>query len=436
MDERRLRDELRTIDRAVRPDDEFAAQLLSRLLVEARLWPAAAVPGARRSLLRRRWLGGLAMALLATGLVAGAILSQRQNEPLACEPALIEHARAAAGAAPSYRYVVVAQVVVPGLPPRQGTIRIDGAYASPGHVHEVFTTDVPLLVSETLRDGNQVWHKQLSWAGGWIVGRPYREDVTLPHVDAIPAGPALFALDGLLDRAPGFEWLAAPVGEGACRLSGRYVWSTRNDARQLLEVDVQLASGLPVSVRNRLEGFVNAGQDLDWDVRHEFDYSAEAATIPAPGPGELAATIDPNLLSFTPRRVIREGESAVVDGVRVTVLEVGEAADYEGSTPMPGNVYVQVKLRYEGVEGSRPVLGAGDWTATHERCLLCHLARRSIADGPQPILPSHVNFGAGMVMEGWWVAEVPANGRVAVLGGRPVSNALLEAPLEIVVRDE
>lgn len=126
-------------------------------------------------------------------------------------------------------------------------------------------------------------------------------------------------------------------------------------------MSVDLETGLPATVRNELIGFTNTGENRDWLVTHTFDYG-QVPAIQAPTPAQVVPT--PDFGDWTPpprQRIDRQG-SAIHEGLRVTASDVAELADYEGSTPMPGNVFLKVKLRYEALEGTRPVWGAAaDW---------------------------------------------------------------------------
>jgi hypothetical protein len=363
-----------------------------------------------------------------------------QESPAAeCAPGIIDEVRTALEDVPGYTYDVTG-TLSPSLDDADIAVAIDGGFAAPSSVHERYVgqKSIALMVGEGKRVGDEAWWSPLDGGDGeevppsaWIPGAPPKYFVELPNVISLPPNPALFALDGLVDQAPAFDWAVNRSEAGTCELVGRHVWSERNGAEQMLIVAVDTETALPISIRNTLTGFTDNGESRDWNIVHTFDYGSQP-TIEAPTRDQVPPTPDFGDWTPGPRQIIDREGSATFEGLRVTASDVAEVADYEGSTPMPGNVYLQVKLRYEALEGTRPVVGAGDWMPLIEGFAPGGGTGPPYhVDGGPELLRSDLRFSAGDVMEGWIVLEVPPTGEVKLYG---FGGGYADARVEIVLR--
>nr|MBA2556061.1 hypothetical protein [Chloroflexota bacterium] len=437
MHDDRLRRLLGALDEPATPDSAFADRLYTQLATDLRLEEAArpvrrpllrwlnpsAEVAAPRAASRRR--GPWALVLVGAVLlgVGGFAALATQRTGFSCTSEAIHDVRAALERVHGYTYTVSGTIRFPN-DTDQYEIQTEGAYAAPDRARERFRPegDLPLYngqlgVSELVQVGSARWFRSEPIVPGgheWFDDGGRTLDPDLPNLGIHPPDTASFVLDGWSAEAVEFTWVVEADTEqqsADCILHGRRVWSVENGAVQDVTAWVNDQTGLPTRLRHELTGFQLGGAERsrDWRLDYDIVYPDDAPIIVPPAADDIypVESFDHGLF-FPPGRVVLavEGTAVLGDGggyLRITASDISEVQSYPGSTALPWNRFMQVRLTYEALRhlGSQEANGQIDWVIDVDDLRYVRWGGPlTIIGGPEPRLGTFAEMTSGAVEEG------------------------------------
>lgn len=453
MDEQRLRAEMGARDRATLPADSFSEQLFARLMTEVQAGRGAAGKARRPFASPRRWLPAIGLVLLSVATVGAlAFLMQPDDDRLACTPELAAVAAQQLRESDGYTYRLEGWLETPytyhvdgRAEPRQVEVVIDGEVAADAAREQYVSggqlafgppdprarTDAAIQITDTLWLRN---HMGVDADRPWMRFQPMSLSVEDPNL-ALHMGDRLPRMIEGPVGAPPPAWTVVAGGEvpradgASCVLRDERRWSDETAAVRTVTVRVDAATGLPVAVSERWQGFgdgAEASLDRRFDV--SLAYPEVAPEISAPAPDETSPNLsqgagDPTLptaITETRQTIVAPGVVSVNDAdgpyARVEITEVIERRSIEDRTAAPGNVYLSFYSRHESLRD-----GPGLWTPSLDWMVAAHGGGEPLplylgsagAPALQPQLRS-APLELGQILEGWVTYELPADGDVSM----------------------